>query len=204
MHSPIGQLIGKCISWSETKTTSKDKTMATKYYKTNKPEILAQVQRINNERDALKEAADKVAEQFDAKAMTRTSMHGASFGGLVLNNYENVDLFKGRTSPDREDKHLWTKPDRNNISRPRSSITGKENKAALKELTERYNAAVASIPKVDFEPFFESLGTNWGNLAFSGLNWFEQDGFIYFVSSQDFSEVATEILGSEYETAERK
>lgn len=179
--------------------------MTKKYFKTNKPEVLAEVARLNQERKDLIAAADKFAAQFNAKAMTSTSMRGASFGGLVLKDYDTSGLYQlGRCGPPaREDKHLWTKPDRNGISHPRASIKGKELKAELRDLTERYREGVKALPTVDFEPFFASLDIDWGNLMFSGLNWFEHDDYLYFESGLSFDEVATEILGSEYEAAEK-
>lgn len=195
--------------------------MTTKYFKTNNPEILAAHATILAETDKLVEASKAFASQFNAKNIMSTSMTGRSFAGLELNGYYPY-LF-GNDGETREDKHLWTEPNKHNISRPRTSLNVKKfkeqfagqdiskeaidekvkaAKADLAELNKKYNEGVSQLSKVDFEPFFNSFGTNWGDLMFSGLKWFELDGYVYFATGADFRDRMTEILGSEFEAAD--
>ncbi|QZI93153.1 hypothetical protein SIPHO049v1_p0028 [Vibrio phage PS14A.1] len=186
--------------------------MATKYYKTNNPEVLAAYAKMMAETDRLVEASKKFAALFGATNLMNTSMTGRAFGGLVFDSF-NL----------RDDKHLWTKPDRHGRSWPRSSLNVKsykdtfkfknisedelkanvkQAKADLVELRAKYKDNSVGMERVSFDDFFKSFGTDWGNLMFSGLQWMSHDDHIYFASGADFSKVMTEILGSEYELAE--
>lgn len=196
--------------------------MAKKYYKTDNPEVLSAYEQMQTDSKKLSEDSQAFAVQFNAKNMMSTQMTGRRFGGLVLNDY-HADIFN-ESAPVREDKHLWTSPNNNQISRPRSSLDVKkfktellskgvtdqdvvktkvkEAKAELETLQEEYRKGVSKLEDVSFDPFFETLGTNWGNLMFSGLKWFKHDGFMYFETGENFGDRMTEILGSEFETAE--
>ena len=189
-----------------------------KFYKTNCKSVLKALSEMNSKKDELVTESNKVAAHFNAKSMTSTSTTGVRFGGLALNNYHE-DLF-GKNVQIREDKILWTTPDSNGISRPRASLTKahfkhlikdmcdveakklmKQKRSELKALQEEYRNMVRNLPDVEFEKFFESIGTSWGELMFCGLNWFEFDGYVYLCSGADLSSKASEILGSEFEKA---
>ena len=192
-----------------------------KYYKTNCKKVLGATSDMNQKKDELVNEANKVAANFNAKAMTSTSTDGVRFGGLVLNNYHGG--FWGSDEPIRSDKLLWTAPNSNSVSWPRTSLTkkhfeslirGMDDQSAkelmkakrleLKLLQDEYAEMTKGVESVSFDSFFESIGTDWGNLMFSGLNWFECDGFVYLASGMDLSSSATEILGSEFELAQSK
>lgn len=195
--------------------------MATKYYKTSDEKVLSAIRKLNKEKDELIAKSNILAAKFNAKAMTSTSTTGARFAGIVLNNYHGFSW--GRGSPIREDKILWTAPNSNNISWPRSSLTKKhfepwvrgmddveksdyirDKRAQLKDLQSEYNSLSAGINSIRFDDFFESIGTDWGNMMFSGIKWLELDGIVYLATSQDLANVADEILGSEFEAAHTK
>ena len=192
-----------------------------KYYKTNCEKALKAISQMNQQKDELVKKIDKIAAHFNARAMTSTSTTGVRFGGLALNNYQGYSWEKNQ--PIREDKILWTAPDTNDISWPRTSLTkkhfeslirGMDDQSAkelmkakrleLKLLQDEYAEMTKGVESVSFDSFFESIGTDWGNLMFSGLNWFECDGFVYLASGMDLSSSATEILGSEFELAQSK
>ncbi|AUR92684.1 coil containing protein [Vibrio phage 1.175.O._10N.261.55.B3] len=80
----------------------------------------------------------------------------------------------------------------------------KSKRLELKSLQDEYSEMTNGVENISFDDFFESIGTDWGNLMFSGLNWFECDGFVYLASGMDLSSNATEILGSEFEAAQLK
>ncbi len=192
-----------------------------KYYKTNCGKVLKAISQMNQQKDELVIKIDKIAAHFNARAMTSTSTTGVRFGGLVLNNYQGYSWEKSQ--PIREDKILWTAPNTNNISWPRASLTNKHfeplirgmddqtakeliksKRLELKSLQDEYSEMTKGVENISFDSFFESIGTDWGNLMFSGLNWFECDGFVYLASGMDLSSNATEILGSEFEAAQLK
>lgn len=186
--------------------------MVKKYFKTSDPKVVIAHNRMVKDSEALAAACKKFAAQFGAANMMATTMTGRSFGGV---HFDNFHL--------KEDKHLWTKPDSNGISRPRSAInvnafkaqfkykdvSDEEVKAKLKQakadlaaLNTKYYEGRVGMEPVSFDDFFKSFGTDWGNLMFSGLRWLPHDGFMYFETGADFSDRMTEILGSEFEAAE--
>lgn len=192
-----------------------------KYYKTNCEKVLSAISQMNQEKDNLVKNIDKIADHFNARAMTSTSTNGVRFGGLVLNNYQGYSWEKSQ--PIRDDKILWTVPNANKISWPRTSLTKKHfeslirdmddqeakelmktKRLELKSLQDKYSEMTKGIESISFDSFFESIGTDWGNLMFSGLNWFECDGYVYLASGMDLSSSAIEILGSEFESASNK
>lgn len=193
-----------------------------KYYKTNCEKALFEHKSMNEAKDKLVVICDEFARKFNARAMVKQGSSSISFGGLVLNNYYH-DTFSSNSEV-RDDTLLWTVPDSNGVSRPKSSLTHKQVVASVKwsersgdmkakaklertrlvELQNKYNAERKIISEVSMEPFFNSIGTDWGNLMLSGLEWFEIDGFMYFATSLNFSENMTEILGSEFESAQLK
>lgn len=192
--------------------------MVKKYFKTNDPLVIKAHAEMVADSERLVENCKKFAELFNGVNMMSTSLTGRSFGGLKLNNFY-PDIFNSN-SPVREDTHLWTVPDRHGVSWPRKTIdvkkfknsisdkdvdvkeAVKKAKADLDELRAKYFDNKVGMESVDFDPFFKSFGTDWGNLMFSGLRWFPHDGHIYFETGADLRDRMTEILGSEFEAAE--
>lgn len=162
--------------------------MATKYYKTNRSEVLAAVAGIIEQKNLMTSTCDELAKQFNAKAKYRTDHSGASFGGLELKR-------------PRDDYGLWTNPNSNGISRPKSTTPNKDLRPALKVLKEKYEASFSDLPSVSFEELYKSIGRSWGDFIFSGITWWDYNGYVYFQTGSDLSQSAMEILGSEYELA---
>lgn len=185
--------------------------MAIKYYKTCALEVMSAYAEMQAATKVLTDNCKTFADKFDAVNVMQTSMTGRNFGGLCLNNYAT-----------RDDKHLWTTPNRNNISWPRANISVKTYKQSLpfnltpeevkqkvkqakldlKELESKYKKERVGMDRVDFDKFFASFGTDWANLMFGGLQWFDHDNTLYLATKNTLP--LTEILGSEYEAAESK
>lgn len=195
--------------------------MVQKYYKTDCKNVVSAIEELNKAEGLLTSKINGIANHFNARAMTSTSANGVRFGGLNLNNYHGFSWES--KDPAREDKILWTSPNSNNISWPRSNLTKahfkdyirgmsedesklfiKTKRDELKNLQETYNKMTKDIKSISFDGFFESIGTDWGNLMFSGLNWFEFEGFVYLASGIDLSSNSVEILGSEFESSQLK
>ena len=186
--------------------------MTIKYYKTCTLEVMSAYAEMQAATKVLTDNCKVFANKFDAVNIMKTSMTGRNFGGLYLNNYAT-----------RDDKHLWTTPNRNNISWPRANINVKTYKESLrfksltpeevkqkvkqakldlKELESKYKKERVGMDCVDFDKFFASFGTDWANLMFGGLQWFDYGNTLYLVTKNTLPLI--EILGSEYELAESK
>lgn len=146
----------------------------------------------------LREDGDKFAAEFDGKAVFSSSADSHSFCGVKLNDYHA-----------RPDNILWTSPDRvSGVSRPRCSLKKRpewtkeqfvEFKRQLEQLEQRYKSAPWPA-RIDREPFWNAIGTSWGELLFAGISAFEHCGAL-FIKTDLKLEGCTEILGSEYEAA---
>lgn len=169
--------------------------MATCYYKTNDPKVLSAYTELVAKKSALVEASTTFAAQFSGDPIFSISTTRNEFAGIQPKNYA-----------DFPDKHLWTKPNssRGGSISPRNSVTGKENKQKLAELKQRYyNERPAAMAPFDMDALFESIGTNWGNLMFSGAKWVKAGDYFYVATSAKLADHMVEILGSEYTQAER-
>lgn len=157
-------------------------------YKTNDQAALAALADHQTKIDALVEQSREIGEKFDGKPIYSNNLGDVSFSGLALNNYHS-----------REDKALWTAPDRSSgVSRPRTGRV-KGRAAEVEDLRKRYCSMLPAT--VRFDPVWKAIGVDWGNLLFSGYHLFELNGTIYFKSSAPVGPVMTEILGSEFSKA---
>lgn len=145
-------------------------------------------------KEALFKSMKALEEQFDGKAVYGFDVFRISFRGLVLNNVET-----------RDDAALWTKPDKGcgNISRVRSSIRGKELASQLRALKDKYSSLLPDVTRISLDGFWNSIGTNAGDLFFAGIKWHELGGVIYVHTRVKLGEGMVEILASEYEQAGR-
>lgn len=168
--------------------------MAKKYYKSTDPALLALCVQMKAEREELIRLSKEFAAQFDAKPVFQSSLHAVSLGGIKLNNYET-----------RTDTAIWTKPHKESgISRPRAGIS-KSMIDQLNKLHEDFNKPFEAIKPVSYEPLWSMIGTDWGNLMFGGgmKHFFDEDGKVaYFATGLTLTN-CTEILGTEFESAER-
>lgn len=166
---------------------------ATRYYRVAFPEALAALAHYENEERALEAAANEFAAMFaDAKPVFAFSVHGKRFHGL---------RFLPRVS-----SPLWTKPIEKdgNVQRPRRALpkTGVTDRVAAKiELGQLLSKWDSHCPRLstNLNKFWESIGTNWGNVLFAGATWRNSGGVIYVAANCAIDPRAVEITGSEYE-----
>lgn len=170
--------------------------MTKKYYKTQDPKVLAEDQKADAELRLLHAEAKAFAAKFGARR------------AVVLEGIPFIrchDLVFNTPGPD---PLLWTKEEGKNHwqQRPRGVLPKGCKDPVLKEklrvLKEEYNAARVRR-EVSREPFYNSVGTDWGELLFCGLRWFTVDGWMYLQTSANLkNENLVEIMGSEYLRAE--
>ena len=169
------------------------------YYKTSDAGVLAAWKSYTDGCERLQVIADAFAATFPgAKALIRTDWHsGRSFYGLSFNP--------------RMPQPLWTKPDeKTGFSQfPRRSLPpgtkGEERKALnaeLKKLREDFDERTPK-EKSDMQPFLSSIGLAGGALFFSGIKLFFLDEVLFVSTTAKPNDVMTEILGSEFDAAER-
>lgn len=163
------------------------------YYKTNDASALEAVDAYNKEANSIRAEGLKLAEYFGGKLLVNNSVYGFRVAGLQFDPPKSTVL--------------WTVPDWQTSAgkqRPRKTIAKAtpELKAELKQIQEKYNEL---FPKreADFNIVLSALGTDWGELLFSGLSYFLHDGYIYFGCSVKVADHMQEILASEYEAAKK-
>ncbi|WP_421180390.1 hypothetical protein [Aeromonas enteropelogenes] len=164
--------------------------MSTCYYKTIDAGVLAAHANFEAAKNALFEKANALGKEFNGTPKFSSDVNRFKCAHLVLNNYYQ-----------REDKDLWTKPDKHSLSAPRrGKVKGKTKEQEA--LRERY---WEMFPEpVNTNPLYESMGLNWGDLLFGGgFTMFAHDGAIYLRTGAEVGPMMTEILGSEFEAAER-
>ncbi len=169
------------------------------YYKTSDAGVLAAWKTYTEGCDRLQVSADAFAATFPgAKALIRTDWHsGRSFYGLSFNP--------------RMPQPLWTKPnEKTGFSQfPRRSLPpgtkGEERKALNAELKKLNDDFKERRPKEtsDMQPFLDSMGLGGGTLFFAGYKHIVTDDCIYVSTSAKPNDALTEILGSEFEAAEK-
>ena len=164
------------------------------FFKTNAPEAVQAITDFFAKKSALHAAADAFAAEFDAKAVVTMDINRVSYVGFIFNN------------PDQVNTGVWTKPSPSyhRISHLRAKPTKKEFKAEWVEASEKHKALFDKYfpngSRIDKDEIYRSLGTDWGNVAFTGLACFLHDGYVY-VNTGLSKLNAEEILGSEYEKA---
>lgn len=168
------------------------------YFKNTNPEALDAWEAQEQGKAKLRDESESFAAEFDGKAILSSSADSHSFCGVKLNNYHA-----------RPDNILWTSPDRSSgVSRPRSTLKKRpewtkdqfvEFKRQLEQLEQRYKAAQWPA-RIDREPFWNAIGTSWGELLFAGISAFEYAGALFIKTGLKL-EGCSEILGSEYDAA---
>ncbi|HHY1424302.1 hypothetical protein AB8884_03025 [Yersinia enterocolitica] len=164
------------------------------YYKINTTAALAAWDEELRLRDELVEKGKAFAALFGAKPIFTTDVNRFSFYGVVF----------PESTPTYGDPAIWTKPDRSAryTCRPRQKPPkglGEESRALLKMWNENFPG-----PAVNRDPYFESLGLDWGMLFLCGLAHFRHGDIIYFRTGATPNEDsgAIEILSTEYKDAE--
>ena len=169
------------------------------YYKTSDARVLAAWKTYREEADRLQVLGNEFAKRYEgASAMFSTSFHsGRRFLGLKFN--------PAMPQP------LWTKPDHKagGSQFPRQALPpgtkGDERKALKLELTQLREDFNEHKPKgeADMQPFLDSMGLGGGALFFGSYKHFAKDDCLYVSTTAKPSSVMTEILGSEFEAAEK-
>jgi hypothetical protein len=168
--------------------------MTARYYKTVAgSEANAAYVTVQQQTKDMIAAAKRFAALFDGTPVFATDFHGRNFKGIKLNNFE-----------ERPDKHLWTKPIKQwgFISSPRGKALIAADKTELEALNNRYMQHTPAIREVSFDPLFQELGTDWGNLLFCGISFFDHEGILYISTKAELKN-CTEILASEYAAADK-
>lgn len=164
--------------------------MSAAFYKTSDPAVLAAMAAYEQAVAGVTAAGKEFAAHYDGKMLMRADSHGRSIAGL-------------RFEPAKDDP-LWTKPDpqQAGMQRPRTSLKGatKEQRAALAELAAGWKVRFPSA-KADLAPVLAAMGTDWGNLFFTGFSMFQHDGAIYASTNAPLAPCMMEILSSEYAAA---
>jgi hypothetical protein len=167
--------------------------MSLRYYKTIEGSAAnAAYLVVKQQSEIMKQQAKQFAELFDGEPLFSTSMTGREFAGIQLNNFEN-----------RPDNHLWTKPTSQNggVSRPRAKPLCAAHKKEQEALNNRYMQNTPAIKEASFKPLFESLGSDWGQMLFCGISFFEHERILYISTKAELAN-CTEILASEYLAAD--
>jgi hypothetical protein len=158
------------------------------FYKTKDPNVLAAWNEEHAARAKLQAEADAFAERFGGN------------GRL----YADPARFAGLTFSPAKPRDLWRAPDHNGLQWPRSvPLRGAtaETKEALKALQAEWLAHLPS-GRVSREPIYRALGFSSSmDFLLEGLTLFVHDGILY-ASTRKTIRSMTEILGSEYHTAE--
>ena len=169
------------------------------YYKTSDAGVLAAWKAYRESADRLQVLGEDFAKRFvGATSLFQTSFHsGRNFYGLKF-------------SPAMP-QPLWTKPDpkADNSQFPRASLPpgtkGEERKALKAELQKLQDEFKAHKPndKADLQPFLDAIGLGGGALFFNSYKQVVTPECIYISTSARPGAVMTEILGSEFEAAEK-
>ena len=169
------------------------------YYKTSDARVLAAWKTYREEADRLQVLGNEFAKRYEgASAMFSTSFHsGRRFFGLKFN--------PAMPQP------LWTKPDHKagGSQFPRQALPpgtkGDERKALKLELTQLREDFNEHKPKgeADMQPFLDSMGLGGGALFFGSYKHVAKDDCLYVSTTAKPSGAMTEILGSEFEAAEK-
>ena len=169
------------------------------YYKTSDARVLAAWKTYREEADRLQVLGNEFAKRYEgASAMFSTSFHsGRRFFGLKFN--------PAMPQP------LWTKSDHKagGSQFPRQALPpgtkGDERKALKLELTQLREDFNEHKPKgeADMQPFLDSMGLGGGALFFGSYKHVAKDDCLYVSTTAKPSSVMTEILGSEFEAAEK-
>lgn len=152
------------------------------FYKTNHESVLNAVKAFHAAKSELFDEAKKFSEKYGGKEVVLHDGISINFAGLKFDPPKN--------------KELWTIANYKNhfVQSPRKVTQNKE-------LYKQYHADFPS-KRVTLNEFYKALGTDWGNVIFNGLGWFEgADGYIYVDYDLKLADHMIEILGSEYEEA---
>lgn len=160
------------------------------YYKTNDPAVLAAWEADRQARVDFKKKVDSFAAYFGGEGMI----------------YSNPVRFAGIKFKGDLPKELWCARDSNGLQRPRMTApkgASMEQKKAIKHMRDHW---MKHVPKdvLRDDDLYKALGhSNSLDFLFGGLTMFLHDGWVYAKTGSVAMPALTEIMGSEYEEAER-
>lgn len=164
--------------------------MSTAFYKSSDSELMAAWSTYKAEVGSVRAAGKEFAAHFGGKLLMHSDFHGCSVAGVCF-------------QPAKDDP-LWTKPDaqRAGEQHPRYSLRKgtKEQRQALAELLMEWSKHFPK-QKADLAPVLAAMGTDWGDLFFCGIAYFQHGGAIYVSTSAKLAPCMVEILASEFNTA---
>ncbi|HAS6603879.1 TPA: hypothetical protein I7258_23440 [Vibrio parahaemolyticus] len=165
-----------------------------KFFKSNHADVYSAWTNYRNQVSKLKAECTAFAEHFDAKPAFVFSATGHAFGDLILNN--------PHTRPDAE---FWTKPNstRGNTSWIRQRVKGKENMNKLRELRAEYEKLKPECTDVSLDELYNTIGISWGDVVFSGIEWFAFEGDVYISTSLNLAKNVDEITAHEFSIAKK-
>ncbi len=163
-----------------------------RYYRTQAPEVMAQVDIHQKAVTALWEQGQNFAKHFGGKLITS---HGLMSGYRI----------SGVSFDTPKDTRYWTLPDfkmcrsqsvRTSLRKPTA-----EEREELKRLRKEY-VDLFPVGSVSVENILGALGTSTSALAFTGVQLFAQGGWLYVKTRGKVADFAEEILGSVFAAAE--
>ncbi len=165
-----------------------------KFFKSNHADVYRAWESYQHQVDKMKDEHYAFADYFDAEPVFALSFMGHAFAGLVLNHAKT-----------RADAEFWTKPEpsNGNISHLRSRVKGKESMSKLRDLKTKYAELEPKLSKVSLDELYASIGTNWGDFVFSGLNLFAVNGVVYIYTSVEPRKNVEEITESDFKAAKQ-
>lgn len=163
------------------------------YFKFSSTEALAAWADMERQEQELKAQSESFVALFGGKPVFQKTACDTRFYGVRF-------IFDGEIYGDHE---LWTKPASRNgyAQQPRRKVPAslkRESEALWQLWNEKRPTLIA-----DREAFYQSIGLDWGNLLFSGIEMFLHDGAIYVQTGATPKAEAggEEILGSVYNNA---
>lgn len=170
------------------------------YYKTSAPEVIKAWEEFVAECEIVKQLSKDFADKF----------YGAE--SLISNDVHSGYRFYGLKFSPKADVRIWTNPDQKTgfVQRLRTSvqagIKGEERKTLKLELDVLNEKWKANCPskKASLDTFLNLIGAGGGALFFSNYAQRFVDGVFYFSTSVKLSDLTVEILGSEFDEADKK
>lgn len=160
------------------------------YYKTTQSETLAAWNEYCAQHEAMVKSSKAIRDHFGAEAfLTSNSFTRKEFHGLAFAKPMDVEL--------------WTKPDQDNVQRPRAvSSVPKHRRAEHASLVEEYKR-LKPTQICEFEPIFKAIGCTWSDFVFGGsYAVVVHDGIFYLRTNRKVADHMVEILASEFTAAE--
>lgn len=158
------------------------------FYKTNNPEALQGLRDYVANQRVLHDKADAFCAQFGGTAAVYRDWTRVYFRGITLKN---------------ADRNVWAERKRGEIIyRPRAKPKVKESAEAWKAVKALWDAGVKELADVNMELFYRPIGLGNG-LFFGRCHLCVKDGWLYIDTDQKVADHCIEILGSEYQEAEK-